>query len=366
MGLISIQIFQNSMYPYSAVLLLALVSLLIYFRNQRIERANKNAELQWFSGLHLFSKSLAESPGPQQMADLTGRRIHDIFGSGGCYVVVQTSGSEATSHVSAQGLSAESVERLSGDPLRSYLVSCGARWGNLLVFPDLARPAVDFAWQRDALFHELRALWVREGLRTLVVVGLQVRESSYGALLMGCRKPKSFRPNELRLLLAIGNQLGVAVENWSLHRAAERHNQELRLLHRVSELLRANFDLESQVEILRQELKGVLGTTNFSLSLQDSPEGPLKTVVPSNRRCRGLLSGASEADGLAEFVCQGRRPLLLTQELLAKARRLGINPWMAGCALGAECPFISRTAPWVCWRPGTSSAKTPLIRNSLS
>ncbi len=325
MGPVSIQLFQSSMYPYSAILLLSLFLLLIYFRNQRTERANKNAELQWFSELHLFSKSLAESPGPQEMADLTGQRIHDIFGSGGCYIVVQTSGSEATSHVATQGLSAESVELLSGDPLRSYLISCGARWGNLLIFHDLARPAVDFAWQRDALFHELRALWVREGLRSLVVVGLQVRESSYGALLMGCRKPKSFRPNELRLLLAIGNQLGVAVENWSLHRAAERHNQELRLLHRISELLRTKFDLESQVEILRQELQGVLGTTNFSLALQDLPEGTLKTIVPFQPPEAEILSGASEPDGLAEFVCQGRRPLLLTQDLLAKARRLGIQ-----------------------------------------
>ncbi|MGD0129509.1 MAG: diguanylate cyclase [Terriglobia bacterium] len=324
MGLISVQLFTSSMYPYSAILL-TLFLLLIYFRHQRIERANKNAELQWFSELHLFGRSLADSAGPQQMADLTGQRIHDVLGSGGCYILVQASGSEATGHVSAQGLSAESIGLLSADPLRSYLISCGERWGNLLIFPDLSRPSVDFAWQRDALFHELRALWVREGLRTLVVVGLQVRETSYGALLMGCRKPKNFRANELRLLLAIGNQLGVAMENWSLHRAAERHNQELRLLHRVSELLRTKFDLESQVEILRQELQGVLGTTNFSLALQDSQDGPLKTLVAFQPANPEVLSGGSELDGLADFVCQGRRPLLLTQDLPAKARRLGIK-----------------------------------------
>jgi len=324
MGLISVQVFQSSTYPYSAVLL-TLILLLIYFRHQRIERANKNAELKRFSELHVFGRSLAESSGPQQMADLTGQRIHDVVGSGGNYILVQTSGSEVTSHVSAHGLSAESIELLSGDPLRSYLISCGARWGNLLIFPDLSRPSVDCAWQRDVLFHELRALWVREGLKTLVVVGLQVRESSYGALLMGCRKPKNFRPNELRLLLAIGNQLGVAMENWSLHRAAERHNQELRLLHRVSELLRTKFDPDSQVEILRRELQGVLGTTNFSLALQDSQEGPLKTLVSFEPPNTEVLSGAPELDGLADFVCQGRRPLLLTQDLPAKARRLGIQ-----------------------------------------
>ena len=142
---------------------------------------------------------------------------------------------------------------------------------------------------------------------------------------MGSRKPRIFRPIELRLLLAIGEKLGLAMENWSLHRAAERHNQELRMLHRVSGLLRATFDLESQVEILREELKGVLGTTNFSLSLQDSPEGPLKTVVPFETADAEDTPGAAEVDGLAEFVCQGRSPLLLNQELPAAARRLGIK-----------------------------------------
>jgi diguanylate cyclase (GGDEF)-like protein/putative nucleotidyltransferase with HDIG domain len=249
-----------------------------------------------------------------------------MSGSAHSYILVQTSGSDAIRQVCAQGLGAPTVEQLSGEPLRSYLASCGERWGNFLVLPNLSRPSLEVAWQRDALFHELRALCLREGLKTLLVVGLLARESSYGVLLVGSRKLKNFRPNELRLLLAIANQLSVAVENWSLHRAAERHNQELRMLHRVSESLRATFDLESQVQILRQELKGALGTTNFSLALQDSPEGPLKTVVPFDTGAAEDTPGGAEIDQLAEFVRQSRRPLLLNQELPATARRLGIKP----------------------------------------
>jgi diguanylate cyclase (GGDEF)-like protein/putative nucleotidyltransferase with HDIG domain len=90
--------------------------------------------------------------------------------------------------------------------------------------------------------------------------------------------------------------------------------------------LRTTFDLKSQVEILRRELKGVLGTSNFSLSLQDSPNGPLKTVVPFETADAEDTPGAEEVDGLAEFVCQGRCPLLLNQALPATARRLGIKP----------------------------------------
>ena len=324
MGSLPFRLFPGAVLPWLAIILL-LVLLLLHFRRQRVDREKKNAELRWFSELHLFGKALAENPDPKQMADLTLQRTTEMFGSADSYILVQTTGSDAISHVCAQGLSARTVERLSSEPLRSYLGSCGERWGNLLVVPHLSLPSLEVAWQRDALFQELREVCVREGLRTLLLVGLQVRDSSYGVLLMGSQKPRIFRPNELRLALAIGNQLGLAMENWSLHRAAERYNQELRMLHRVSELLRATFDLESQVEILRRELKGVLGTTNFSLSLQDSPEGPLKTVVPFETADAEDTPGAGEVDGLAEFVCQGRSPLLLNQELPAAARRLGIK-----------------------------------------
>jgi len=327
MGSLHFRAFQAPALPCLAIVLFLLVVFLEH-RRERLQREKNNVDLRWFSELHLFSRALAESPDPKQMAGKTLQRTTEIFGSTDSYILVQTVGSDAISDVCAQGLSARTVERLSNEPLRSYLASCGERWGNLLVFPDLSLPAVGVAWQRDVLFQELREVCVREGLRTLLLVGLQVRDTSYGVLLMGSRRPRMFRPIELRLLLAIGEKLGVAVENWSLHRAAERHDQELRMLHRVSESLRSTFDLESQVEILRQELKGVLGTTNFSLSVQDSPDGPLKTVVPfqTPEAEDTHTPGAAGVDGLAEFVCQGRSPLLLNQELPATARRLGIKP----------------------------------------
>jgi diguanylate cyclase (GGDEF)-like protein/putative nucleotidyltransferase with HDIG domain len=324
MSLFLSHLFRGSVYPPLAILLL-LVLFLLRLRRQRIDRQNKNADLRWFSELHLFGKALAESPDPQHMADLTAQRTLEMFGSVDTFVLVQGSGSGAASGIGSRRLRGPMLEELSSEPLRPYLAGCGERWGNLLVCPDLSRPSLEVAWQRDALFHELRAVCLREGMRTLLVVGLQGRESSYGVLLMGSHRPRVFRPNELRLLLAIGNQLGVAVENWSLHRAAERHNEELRMLHRVSESLRATFDLESQVGILRRELEGVLGTTNFSLASQDSPEGPLKTVVSFETGSAEATPGATEVDGLAEFVRQTRRPLLVNQDLPATVRHLGIN-----------------------------------------
>jgi len=304
--------------------LLLLVWILARSLRGRAERKQKTTELLWSPPLHLLSKELTESGDPKQMAELALLRALEMLGSAEGYVLLGNGGSEDLNHVSARGLSAATAKRLASEPLRSYLASCGERWGGLMVFPDLRRSDLVAAWQRDPLFHEFRLVLGADGLRTLIVVGLRVREKSYGALLVGSRKLRTFRPDELRLALAIGNQMSVALENWFLHRVAERHNGELRNLHRVGEALRATFDLGAQVEILRRELKGLLGVSNFSLALQDSPEGPLETVaVFGEGSSEGAAQGA-RADGLAEHVVRTRSPLMVTEDLSAATRRLGI------------------------------------------
>ncbi len=65
------------------------------------------------------------------------------------------------------------------------------------------------------------------------------------------------------MAMAIGNQVGVAVENWVLSRTADRRNEEMKTLHRVGEALRTTFDMQAQIGILRKEMSGLLGGTNF-------------------------------------------------------------------------------------------------------
>jgi len=80
MGSFSFHLFSHSVLPWLVIILL-LVSLLGYFRRQRADREKKNAELQRFSNLHLFSKALAESPDPKQMGDLTMQRTTEMLGT---------------------------------------------------------------------------------------------------------------------------------------------------------------------------------------------------------------------------------------------------------------------------------------------
>jgi diguanylate cyclase (GGDEF)-like protein/putative nucleotidyltransferase with HDIG domain len=302
------------------------LGLLAPYLRRRNQRLRRNTEVFWFSSLHFFSKELSECRDPQQIVDQSLRGALEMLDTQEGYLLVHEEGDEGKVHSSIRGISAPGAERLSKDPLRHFVLSSEERWGALMVFPDLCRSEVVAAWQRDPVFHELREVLRSEGLRTLIVVGLQVREKSYGALMLGFRSTRSFEPQELRVALAIGNQVSVAIENWSLNRAAERREEEMRILHRVGEALRATFDMHAQIGILRQELKGLIGVTNFGLALQDSAEGPLEVVVPFESAGPQSTLQGGPASSLAQYVQCTRKPLLVASDVQGAARRLGLAP----------------------------------------
>lgn len=83
---------------------------------------------------------------------------------------------------------------------------------------------------------------VREGLEVLISTPLVSKGRAVGALTLGSRRAETVQQAELELLTAIGQQIGMAIENARLYRAAERSAQELTLLHQVSIFLTSTFD----------------------------------------------------------------------------------------------------------------------------
>ncbi len=311
--------------PALAAALVLLGAAILCWRG-RSQRARRSTDVFWFPSLHFFSKELSECHDPQQMVDQSLRGAVDLLETHEGYLVLHDESDEGNVHSSSRGISALGAERLSKDPLRRFVLSSGDRWGALMVFPDLRRADVVAAWQRDPIFHEFCEVLRSEGLRTLIVVGLQVRGKCYGTLILGFRSTRSFAPQELRVALAIGYQVGVAIENWSLNRAAARRDEELRILHHVGEALRATFDMSAQIEILRRELKGLIGGANFGLALQDTGQGPLEVVVPfENAGPEGTLQGGP-ASSLAQYVQRTRQPLLVASDVPGEVRRRGLGP----------------------------------------
>jgi signal transduction histidine kinase len=77
----------------------------------------------------------------------------------------------------------------------------------------------------------------REGVCSLVVVPLRTEQQMLGLMQLGSRKPRSFHPDELRLLDRIGIQTGIAVQKAKLYEQTQAAKTELELTNRRLERL---------------------------------------------------------------------------------------------------------------------------------
>jgi diguanylate cyclase (GGDEF)-like protein/putative nucleotidyltransferase with HDIG domain len=274
--------------------------------------SQKNSLLYWFSDPHAPSKELNADSDPRQMMDATlDTALRAFCTTDGC-IVLEQDASEGSSLTTTRGFSASSAKMLTAEPIRSYLASSAERWGALMVFPDLDSQSVAVLCQRDSQFHEFINAMKADGFRSLMIIGLGARGKSFGTLLTGRRAGRPFAGEELHLAMAISNHLSTALENWSLIRASERHDQELQILYAVGRAMRETFDVEAQIQILRHGTKDLLGEVDFSLSMQNSAEGPLETVVPFP------FEGAGDSDDLANSldaeVIRTRLPRLIAED----------------------------------------------------
>ncbi|MCX7840393.1 MAG: GAF domain-containing protein [Anaerolineae bacterium] len=73
----------------------------------------------------------------------------------------------------------------------------------------------------------IKAVAIREGIRSIVAVPIRSRERVIGVLDVMSRQPRTFSPEELALLTSIGQQIGIAVESLRLMQAVRQQTQQM-------------------------------------------------------------------------------------------------------------------------------------------
>jgi len=301
--------------PLLFVLVLPAAVLFILFRIQRHGAlAQRNSLLGWFSSLHTFSQELDRSSDPKEMADAALAGTLRAYGATDGVVILKQEAAGESNHISSKGLSTHALEVVSAEPMRMFLASAAERWGPSLVVSDLRRTATLDEGQRGSLLRDLIAALKAEGWRSLIIIALGTRGRAYGALLVGRRKRAAFGLEEVQLAGAIGNQVSVAFDNRSLVLAGVRHDEALRTLDRVGRAMRETFDLRGQVATLSRNMRDLLEGCEFSLAMQDSPEGRLETVVPFARYSDAGATAEMAASPMEEEVARTHTPRLIVED----------------------------------------------------
>ncbi len=161
-------------------------------------------------------------------------------------------------------------------PCATISSSSPARLGGLAVFRDLGRDAAWSALEREEMFSRFRRLAVSQDLQTVVGIGLQSKEEVPGVLLLAAPDSRDLNASEFRLLAALGQQMGVAVDNSSLMQNAWRRSEELHVLNEIGQALSSTLEPDALLEKIYAEMQRLFAMADFYIAISDDARQTLR------------------------------------------------------------------------------------------
>ena len=252
-----------------------------------------------------------------------------------------------TSVVSA-GLPEEFCRAAQNEGLDDYLVGLVSRLGGLLGFRDLRDDNLS-ALERDEPIRRFRELATQNGLRSVVVISLQAKEQAFGLLLLGSPDSRRFTSAELRLLLALGHQIGMAVENSYLIQQTSRRSEELHVLNEIGRALSSTLNKEDLLRRIWEELRRLFDVENFYLASLDPPRDLVCFELETIHGVRMPKRSRPAGNHLTEYVLRTRQPILIRDNYVTEVRKLGVEPIRtAGSFCGVPLVAYDRAVGALC------------------
>ncbi len=206
-----------------------------------------------------------------------------------------------------------------------YLVKLVAWLGGLVVLRDLETDSKWEALEKEEAFAQLRKLFLAQGLKTVVGISLQAKDRVFGVLVLGTPDNRSFTPAELRLLLALGHQIGMAVENSYLVQQTSRRSEELHILNEIGRTLSSTLDLDTLFERIYSEMRRLLDVSTLEIAFYDGAEGPVRYEMEVQEGKRMPKRTRAAGKFLPEYVVRTGQPLLIRENLSKEMARIGIE-----------------------------------------
>jgi len=218
-----------------------------------------------------------------------------------------------------RGMQKEDLEAIQCIPLGKGICGMVAQTGHPAVIEDInAAAGLDVEAAR------------RLGLRTAIVVPMQVRGRVVGTMAMGGWEPRSFSPADVDFLTAIGDMVGVAVENARLHEQLSiQHIEEQEALLRLSQELQPLLDPQAIMDKAVHLAASILEADIATVWLCDPEENVLvlRSGVGFSPEMIGVAraSLAERASGGA-YALQTRQPVVITDTDIEE--RFAIPPFV--------------------------------------
>jgi len=251
--------------------------------------------------------------------------------------------------IASSGVTEGFCEAMQAENLDEYTLRLVARLGGLVVLRALERESSWEALDREAAFHQVRKLLLAQGVHTAVGISLQSKEQVFGVMLLGTPHNRHLTPPELRLLLALGQQIGLAVENSYLIQQTARRSEELRTLNEIGRALSATLQAEAIFDKIWDEVSRLFQGAEFYIALYDAARREIDLVLEIRNGERQPKRRLSVGNHLIEYIIRSGQPLLIRERFKEQAAQLRVRPREdAGSYCGVPLLLNERTIGALC------------------
>jgi len=297
------------------------------------------------SNVNLETSSFV-GPEIQQMLSHALERVLSVVRMPAGALFLHHGHAQGPTSVVAVGLAENFCAVAQEEGLDDHLVDMVSRLGGLVVFRDLERDSSWTALESEEAFRRFRQLATSQHLRTVVGISLQAKEQAFGVLFLGTTDPRRFTAAELRLLLALGHQIGMAVENSYLVQQAARRTQELHMLNEIGRALSSTLDPDTLFETILTEIKRLFDVSHFCVALHDTATNEIKFEVEvSDGEVLPKRSRPFGSNEVIEYLMRTRQPILMRENYAEELRKLGLEPQNSGKGSFCGVPLLLYERP---------------------
>jgi len=276
------------------------------------------------SNLNLATSSFVGGEIQRMLAQALDRVLGVVRMPSGALFLHHGDTSGPTSVISA-GIPDEFCRVTQEDGLDDYLVGLVSRLGGLLGFRDLRDNNLS-ALENDEPLRRFRELALKHDLRSAVVISLQAKEQAFGLLLLATPDSRRFTSAELRLLLALGHQIGMAVENSYLIQQTSRRSEELHVLNEIGRALSSTLNKEDLLRKIWEELRRLFDVENLYIAVPDPVRDTINFELEMIEGVRMPMRSRPAGNHLTEYIIRTRQPVLLRENFNTEVHKLSIDP----------------------------------------
>ena len=132
---------------------------------------------------------------------------------------------------------------------------------------------------------------IDRGLKSLMVLPIKSQEVIIGTISVGCGELNHFTPSRAALLTAIGEELGVLLENARLSEELQTTTQELAVIDEVVRIMTSTLNIDDVYDQFAEEMKKLVDFDRININVIDYETESFYKRYLTGRETSGRESG---------------------------------------------------------------------------